>query len=196
MRFWFLCLSCAIGVSLSAADVDSNRKLLLGSWYCSSADVYHRFGFNADGTFTWSSYIAAQNNQHRWSSNFTEPAKYNFRTASEVQAGMFKLVIQSLSATAVAFTWGGASYSCTRTPPSGDTAASRAAAISAQNKEKQAFLGRWVSADKAQYVEFLPDDACVMCITTGRTSCAVTAGCIHMKARTPLHSTTEWAVLP
>jgi hypothetical protein len=159
-RFQLLCLLAAIVAGLNAADVETNKKLIQGTWYCPAVDLTHRFEFAADDKFMEWSYIPTANGQRRWSANYSDRVGYVFSSASKLQTRMDELSIQSLTPTLFRFTWGPNSYQCTRTPPRGDTAESRAAAAAAKDLEKQAFLGRWVSVDKTRYVDFLNDDVC------------------------------------
>jgi len=147
---------------LSAADVETNRKLIQGTWYCQTAGPppFHRFEFRSDGGFGWFSYLETDDHQRRWSSSM-EGGKYAFKSPTTLQAGMFDMTIESLTAVSLNVTWAGNPYRCTRTPPPGDTATSRATAAVAEMKQRQAFVGRWVSTDRREYVEFLADETCV-----------------------------------
>jgi len=145
-----------------AADSSTNKSLILGSWYCPSSDVFHRFDFKKNGTFLWLSYIPLNDSLRYWSPDFTAPAKYTFRSATEVQVGSGSggMVILSLSKDTLRFVWSNSTFKCTRTPPPGDTAESRGVAAAQLQKQKRAFWGKWVSKDRQQYVEFLPNDRC------------------------------------
>jgi len=160
MRLGFVCLVSSFGVLLSAADVETNRKLIQGTWYCQTADnMYHRLEFKFDGAFMWLGFIPTENGQHKWS-NSMEGGKYAFTAPTVVRAGGSDMLIASLTAASLNATWVGAPYRCTRTPPSGDTASTRAMVAVAEMKQRQAFIGRWVSSDRREYVEFLTDETC------------------------------------
>lgn len=150
----------------SASDLATNQKMVQGSWYCPSQDLYHRFDFDSDGTFMWLSYIQIAPNLRGWSPAFTIPWHYMFRSPVELQIDKDnEILIDSLTPESLDFKWftygQATSHRCTRTRPPGDTDTSRAASAAALDKQKKAFRGKWVPRPGTEYVEFLANDECV-----------------------------------
>jgi hypothetical protein len=145
-------------------DAGTTQKLIAGSWYCGTNPT-HRFDFGGNGGFMWYSYIPLKGALRLWSANYTGPATYAVKSSTDVQIGVSSrlsdIAIQSISTSQIRFVWEKAAYSCTHTPPAGDTAESRAAAWTELTRQKQRFLGKWTAANGNEYVEFLPNDLCV-----------------------------------
>jgi len=155
---WSLGTACGAHAARPADD-----RPILGSWYCESSDVYQRFDFAPDGTLMWLSYIPLKGAMRFWSQNYSDGGKYTFKSATEIQVtpGVGSIFIRSLDKDTFTFHWNNTAFSCGRTPPPGDTAASRAAASAELENEKRAFFGRWMAIDSKRSVEFLPNDSCV-----------------------------------
>lgn len=164
-RILWLCAFCMFATLGWGRDVADSQKLIIGSWYCASSDMFHRFDFGRDGGFMWSSYIPLKGNLRFWSPNYVGPATYAFRSPMNVQissgAGSSEMVIRSLSKDDLSLEWFDTAYKCTHSSPPGDTTESRAAAAAELQKQKQRFIGKWKAANGKEYVEFLSNDICI-----------------------------------
>lgn len=137
-------------------ELATSKKQILGAWYCPSADIFHRFEFSSDATLMWSSYVNG-----RWSMNYVDRMPYTVSSPSEVSLGPTdKMRVHSLNTSEFQVEWSGTKYTCARTRPAGDTDAPRAEVAKAEEREKQAFVGKWASADGAKLAEFVADGAC------------------------------------
>src|SRR5664280_1752053 len=61
-RILWLCALCMCATLGWGRDIADTQNLIIGSWYCASSDVFHRFDFRGDGGFMWSSYIPLKGN--------------------------------------------------------------------------------------------------------------------------------------
>jgi len=150
-----------------AADLETNKQVIQGSWCCSpTQDLYQRFDFSPNGTFMWLSYVPSHQDKHRWSPSFTTPWQYSFQSPTKINAGNNGIIlIETLTPDNFRFKWISYgvehSYACTRTRPPGDTDDSRMQNRAAISNQKKLFLGKWETADQKEYVEFLSEDTCI-----------------------------------
>ena len=154
-----------LSMTVHAADLDTNSRVILGSWYCPSTDnSYARFDFSPDSTVMWLSYQPSKQGKNLWTPFFTEPQHYIFQSPTIIEiANDSRFIIESLRPDALSFRWISSvetSYKCTRSRPPGDTDESRMKGVKLINDLKKPFLGKWKSSDGKSYVEFFPGDTC------------------------------------
>jgi hypothetical protein len=133
-------------------------ETISGTWYCPTSNETSRFDFGRDGSFSWYGY-QKENGISRWTPFFTERKAYRILPGDHMIAADGPLSIKLINSVALQFRWGSTAYSCSRTPPKGDTPKSQVAAADAAAREDAAFIGVWVSR-AGDMVKFFPNHAC------------------------------------
>lgn len=151
-----------------SANLQTNKRLIQGTWYCppqSAHNVYNRWDFNTNGTLVWLGYSPISNHQYHWTIYETIP-RYSFITPTKISIGCNDgILIEKLTKHELRFKEISLGkvypYECNRTPPPGDTSASRATSEEVINNQKKPFLGKWETTDRKNYVEFFPGNTCI-----------------------------------
>lgn len=138
------------------------KKMILGSWYYKdNYGMYHRVDFYDNGTYMWYSYMSIKN-LHIWAGWYKHPVPYRFVSPNKIvgysdtvynieEIASDNMRIKSQFYDLVE------NIDCTRSRPAGDTNEQRALSRVLKNKEKDKFVGVWVTKDNKSRVEFKSD---------------------------------------